>query len=98
MTKFKMGLAALAASAAMIVPAGLANAGTQSASTSNTASTPCVAGIGCIDLWVGDVLSNNDVDITTAANFCGVQVSVVNALGIGNWMDCGGGKKIHRKS
>ena len=99
MRKFKYGLVALAASAAMIIPAGLANASTQSASTSNTASTGCVVGVlSCFDLYTGDVLSNNDVDVTTAVAFCGVQVSVLNALGVGNWMDCGGGKKVHKKS
>jgi hypothetical protein len=99
MRKFKTGLIALAASAALVIPAGLANASTQSASTSNTASTKCVIGLlGCFDIYTGDILSDNDVDVSTAATFCGVQVSVLNALGVGNWMDCGGGKKVHKKS
>jgi hypothetical protein len=97
MRNLKSIVITLAASTAILIPAASAAATTQSTSTasSSSLSAPCVAGIGCFDIYINDVLAHNDVDVITAVSFCGVQVQV---LGIGQWMDCGGGKKAHRKS
>jgi hypothetical protein len=99
MRTIKTALITLAASTAILVPATSAAAATQSTSTaasSSVTSAKCIVGlVGCFDLYVNDVLSDNDVDIITAIDFCGVQVQV---LGIGQFMDCGDGKKVHRKS
>jgi len=53
------------------------------------------ATVGCFDIYINDVLSHNDVDVTTAISFCGVQVQ---ALAVGQFMNCGGGKKAYRQS
>lgn len=99
MRTIKTALITLAASTAILIPATSAAAATQSTSTaasSSLSSAKCVVGlVGCFDLYTGDVLSDNDVDINTAIAFCGVQVQV---LGVGQFMDCGDGKKVHRKS
>jgi len=97
MRNIKMGLITLAASAAILVPAASATAVTQNtAASSSLSSAPCVVGaVGCFDIYINDVLSHNDVDVTTAISFCGVQVQ---ALAVGQFMNCGGGKKAYRQS
>jgi hypothetical protein len=94
MRKFKTGLIALVASAAMLVPATAANASTQS--VSNTASSSLTNGcvLVCFDLYTGDVLSGNDVDILNATIFCN-NISLVNVL-VNQEVHCGGGKKVKR--
>ncbi|MGH2943512.1 MAG: hypothetical protein ACRDLN_12145 [Solirubrobacteraceae bacterium] len=94
MRKFKMGLIALTASAALMIPAANAAASTQSVSnTASSSSAGCV--LLCFDLYVDDVLSGNDVDIITATVFCN-NISLVGVL-VGQWVSCGDGhKKVKR--
>jgi hypothetical protein len=55
----------------------------------------CVLPLPCFDLYDnGDLTSN--VDLITAATFCGVSPGVLMAVPIGGWVDCGNGKKIRR--
>jgi hypothetical protein len=61
MRKFKMGLITVAASAAMFIPAGLASASTQSASTQWNPPGDC----GIISILCVDVLNNNNVVVKT---------------------------------
>jgi len=61
MRKFKYGLVALAASAAVIIPAGAANASTQSASTTMNPPGEC----GFISILCVDVLNDNNVVVWT---------------------------------
>jgi len=97
MRNIKMGLITLAASAAILVPATSATAVTQNtAASSSLSNAPCIVGaVGCFDIYIDDVLSHNDVDVNTAISFCGVQVQ---ALAVGQFMNCGGGKKAYRQS
>jgi len=96
MRNIKMGLITFAATAALVIPAAGATASTQQHTSSSLSNTPCIVGaVGCFDIYINDVLSHNDVDVTTAISFCGVQVQ---ALAIGQFMNCGGGKKAYRQS
>ena len=101
MRNFKMGLITAAASAALLIPAAGASAATQSVSqasktaTASTASTGCV--LLCFNTYVDDVLTGNDVSILYGASFCGISVNVLQALSIGQVVDCGDGhKKVKR--
>ena len=102
MRKFKMGLITLVASAAVAVPAGSALAGTQSTSAPATTSVTCglINVASCWDIYTGDIasgnLSNNDVDITVAANICGVSVARLEIVHVGDFVSCSNGKKAKR--
>jgi hypothetical protein len=105
MRKFKYGLVALAASAAMIIPAGAANASTQSASTAMNPPGQC----GLITLICVDVLNNNNVVVWTGdiaspdiknVSVCGlndvVDLALVNKLKNGAELTCSNGNKVHQ--
>jgi hypothetical protein len=99
MRKFKYGLVALAASAAMIIPAGAANASTQSASTAMNPPGQCgVIVVLCVDvlhngvnIWTGDIASPD------ISNVCILNdVDVLNKLKDGLTLTCSNGNKIHK--
>ena len=103
MRKFKYGLVALAASAAMIIPAGAANASTQSASTTMNPPGQC----GVIAILCVDVLNNNNVviktgdilspDITNVCVLSGILNDNVTALNNGDVLTCSGnGNKMKK--
>jgi hypothetical protein len=94
MRKFKMGLITLAASAAVIVPAGSAVATSGSTSNATTASGALIE-VKDIDtnavVWVGDVIDIGDV--------CVLNGNQIIALLSGVDQTCGNDshKKAHRK-
>jgi hypothetical protein len=92
MSRFKVGLVTVVASAAILMLTGNASATT---STASTTSMTCTLLLPCFDLYDnGDLTSN--VDFITAATFCGVQPVVLMTVPIGTWVVCGNGKKIRR--
>jgi hypothetical protein len=68
MQKIKVGIIALAASAAVLALAGSAGATTQSASSPAAAAPVC--SFACFDLYEDGVLVGDDVDVVTAIKFC----------------------------
>jgi hypothetical protein len=96
MRKFKMGLITLAASAAVIVPAGNAIATSGSHSSSSTASGSLVE-IRNVDtnvlIWTGDILSPE------FGNICVLDGNQVITLLSGTDVVCGNdhSKKAHKK-
>jgi hypothetical protein len=95
MRKFKYGLVALVASAAIAVPATGAIASTQSAATLPLAGE-CNGILNCFTLIDGDVVVKDNANITDTIDFCG-NIGIVQALLVGQVADCGNGKKVHRK-
>jgi hypothetical protein len=101
MRKFKYGLVALAASAAMIIPAGAANASTQSASTAMNPPGQCgFISILCVDvlhngvnIWTGDI---GDVDISNVCVLSGNLNDNVTALNRGDVLTCTNGNKVKK--
>jgi len=90
MRKFKIGLITLAASAAVLAPAGSAAASAQSTSAPVKHSTPKVS---CLllcefDIVVGDVLSYNNIPVALAANVCNTNVGVLSAMIVNQTATC----------
>jgi hypothetical protein len=87
--KFKTVLVTLAASATILLPAGSTAATTQS--TSNVPlSSPSGCVFLCFDLLEDDVVVGHDVDIITAALWCGyVSHTPLQSLGIDQTWVCG---------
>jgi hypothetical protein len=81
MRKFKMGLAVLATSAAVIVPAGAASANFLDVDVCNGAHADCVT------VPIDVAITDNTV--------CGLNVLNVSILQGGNWATCGNGKTAH---
>jgi hypothetical protein len=103
MRKFKTGLITLAASAAILVPAGLANASTQSAATPSTASDVCVGLVTlCVDVLndnnvvikTGDILSN---DVTSVCILSGNLNNNLDILNRGGTIACSGNSNKMKK-
>ena len=99
MRKFKYGLVALAASAAMIIPAGLANASTQSASTAMNPPGQCgIITVLCVDvididnkvIWTGDLVNIGEVCVLNDV------VDVVGKLKNGATLTCSNGNRVHQ--
>jgi hypothetical protein len=89
MRKFKTGLVTLVASATILLPAGSAAATTQS-----TFNAPLSSPSGCLflcfDLLEDDVVVGHDVDLVTAALWCGyVSYTPLQSLGIDQTLVCG---------
>ena len=99
MRTIKMGLITLAASAALVIPAASATANAtaqQSTSKATSSSLGCV--VLCFDLYVDDVLSGNNVEINPTVEFCGIQAAQLQALAIGQTIDCADGPKKVKRS
>jgi hypothetical protein len=97
MRNIKMGLITLAASAAILIPAAGATASTQQ-DTSTAASSSLTCVVLCFDLYVDDVLSGNDVEISPTVEFCGIQAVQLQALAVGQTIDCADGHKKVKRS
>jgi hypothetical protein len=101
MRKFKYGLIAVAASAAMFIPAGLANASTQSASTAMNPPGQCgIISILCVDVLhngvnvqTGDILST---DITNVCVLSGNLNQNLDLLNTGSVLTCTNGNKMKK--
>jgi hypothetical protein len=94
MRKFKMGLITLAASAAVIVPAGNAIATSGSHSTAASGSLVEIKNVDTnVVLWTGDILSPE------FGNICVLDGNQVIAVLSGTDVVCGNdhSKKAHRK-
>ena len=100
MRHYKKGLAAIittAATAAVVMPAGPAIAGNQSASGVAAPSASCFQ--LCFDILNdNDVAVLKDVDVDVAANVCGVQVLQLTALGIGQIVYCSSSNPDYKKA
>jgi hypothetical protein len=83
----------LAASTAMLVPAGGALAATQGASNTTMTCAQQDAGLGCFDLYENGQWTHN-VDLMTAATFCGISPVVLSSLSIGTYVNCPNGRKV----
>ncbi|MEA2129268.1 MAG: hypothetical protein QOJ85_2159 [Solirubrobacteraceae bacterium] len=99
MRKFKLGLVALAATAAVAVPAGSAMAGTDSTSGASSATD-----LGCVALCEFSILDNNNIevikniDVTTVANICpNISVVQITALAVGQVAVCDANNNSHKK-
>lgn len=93
MRHFKKGLATFALTTAVLVPAGLAGASAQSASTPVKAplsSSGCggVVNVCLFDIYVNDVLSHNNVTAQVAAPICGNTVGVLSLMAVGSVATC----------
>jgi hypothetical protein len=98
MRKFKFGLMALVASAAVAIPAGSAVAGTDSTSSSSTALTGCIT--ICVDvLHNGVTIETGDIASTNVTNVCvlsGILNQNVILLNAGNVLTCTNGNKMKK--
>jgi hypothetical protein len=95
MSRFKVGLVTVAASAAIVMLTGSAVATTSSASTPASLSMTCTLPLPCFDLYDNGVLTSN-VDLIAGATFCGVPSVVLMTVPIGTWVACGNGKRMRR--
>jgi hypothetical protein len=68
MQKIKVGVTALAASAAMLAPAGSGAASTQNSSSHTTAAASCL--LACFDLYEDGLRVGHDVDLIPTIQFC----------------------------
>jgi hypothetical protein len=95
MSRFKVGLVTVAASAAILMLTGSAVATTSSASATASLSMTCTLPLPCFDVYDnGDLLSN--VDLIAAATICGVPPVVLMTVPIGTWIACSNGKRMRR--
>jgi hypothetical protein len=100
MRKFKYGLVALAASAAMIIPAGAATASTQSASTAmNPGQCGAIINI-CVDVLhngvvieTGDILSRNVVQVCVLDGNLNDNITALNR---GDVLTCTNGNTMKK--
>lgn len=85
MRHFKKGLVTFVATAAVLAPAALAGASTQSASTPAKApsSSGCSALVCVYDIYIGDVLSYNNIPVDVAANVCNTNVAILSGMVVG---------------
>jgi len=89
MRHFKKSLVTFVATAAVLAPAGLAAASTQSTSTPVKAATPSIECVAvCFDIKTGDILSYNNVPVTVAANVCNTTVPVLSAFVLAQTAAC----------
>jgi hypothetical protein len=100
MRKFKYGLVALAASAAMIIPAGAANASTQSASTTMNPGQCGVWTLICVDVLhdgvnieTGDIASENVVQVCVLDGILNDNITKLNR---GDVLVCTNGNKMKK--
>lgn len=101
MRKFKYGLVALAASAAMMIPAGLANASTDTASTPVLNPGECgVITLICVDVLhdgvvveTGDILSPNVTNVCVLSGNLNQNIVLLNG---GSVLTCTNGNKMKK--
>jgi hypothetical protein len=96
MSRFKVGLVTVAASAALLTLTASAVATTSSASTTTSLSMTCTLPLACFDIYDnGGYIPH--ADLMTAATFCGVAPVVLMTVPIGTWVVCGSPDKRMRR-